>query len=143
MRFCELLIVFDFFIGKDAICISMSREINQLFIFLEQLRKMLEESVEKTSEASALASEIGGEFEQELSTDLDAIQAGLQGLLDDLGSAIDEGKTLWDDEKALESSLRAGLDDEENYKVDAEHIQEEMKENQKERARAASTQSRN
>jgi hypothetical protein len=111
----------------------MSREINQLFIFLEQLRKMLEESEEKTGEASALASEIGGEFEQELSTDLDAIRAVIQGLLDDLGSAIDEGKTLWEDEKALESSLRAGLDDEENYKVDAEHIQDEMRERREER----------
>jgi hypothetical protein len=111
----------------------MSREINQLFIYLEQLRKMLEETGEKTGEASTLAAEIGGEFEQELSTDLDSMQVAIEGLLEDLDSAIDEGKTLWEDEEALESSLRAGLSDEENYKVDAEHIQEEMRENQEKR----------
>jgi hypothetical protein len=52
----------------------MSREINQLFIYLEQLRKLFEETIEKTREASALSAEIGGEFEQELGTDLDSIQ---------------------------------------------------------------------
>jgi len=109
----------------------MSREINKLFIYLEQLRKMLEGTIEKTGEASALAAEIGGEFEQELSTDLDSMQVAIQGLLDDLDSAIDEGKTLWEDAEALESSLRAGLYDEENYKVDAEHIQEEMRQDRK------------
>lgn len=109
----------------------MSREINKLFIYLEQLRKMLEGTIEKAGEASALAAEIGGEFEQELSTDLDSMQVAIQGLLDDLDSAIDEGKTLWEDEEALESSLRAGLYDEENYKVDAEHIQEEMRQDRK------------
>jgi len=31
----------------------------------------------------------------------------------------------------LESSLRSGLDNEENYKVDAEHIQEDIKQDQK------------
>ena len=94
---------------------------------------MLEETVEKTGETSALAAEIGGEFEQELSTDLDSIQVTIQDLLDDLDSAIDEGKTLWEDEKKLESGLRAGLVDEENYKVNAEHIQEEMRQNRKNR----------
>jgi division protein CdvB (Snf7/Vps24/ESCRT-III family) len=125
--------IIDFFIGYDTKCIGMSIEINQLFIYLEQLRKMLEEIEEKIGEASALAVEISGEFEQELSTDLDEMQVSIRGLLDDLDSAIDEGKTLWEDEKALESSLRAGLDDEENYKVDAEHIQEEMRQNRKDR----------
>jgi hypothetical protein len=105
----------------------MSREINQLFIYLEQLRTLFEETIEKTREASALSVEIGGEFEQELGTDLDSIQVATQRLLDDLDSAIDEGKTLWEDNEVLESSLRTGLNDEENYKVDAEHIQEEMK----------------
>jgi hypothetical protein len=109
----------------------MSREINQLFIYLEQLRKLFEVTIEKTREASALSAEIGGEFEQELGTDLDSIQVTTQRLLDDLDSAIDEGKTLWEDKEVLESSLRTGLDDEENYKVDAEHIQEEMKQKQK------------
>jgi regulator of replication initiation timing len=111
----------------------MSRDINKLFVYLEQLRKMLEETVEKTGETSALAAEIGGEFEQELSTDLDSLQVAVQDLLDDLDSAIDEGKTLWKDNEELESSLRSGLIDEENYKVDAEHIQEEMKQDREDR----------
>jgi hypothetical protein len=111
----------------------MSREINQLFIYLGQLRQMLKETGEKTGETSALAAEIGGEFEQELSTDLDSIQVVIEELLDNLDSAIDEGKTLWEDEEALESSLRVGLKDEENYKVDAEHIQDEMRESREER----------
>lgn len=113
----------------------MSGEITHLFINLRQLRKMLEETIEKTGQVSGSAAEIGGEFEQELSTDLDSMQVSLQNLLEDLDSAIDEGKTLWEDEQALESSLRAGLDDEENYKVDAEHIQEEMREDREDKRR--------
>ena len=105
----------------------MSVEITQLLINLEQLQKMIAETIEKTGEASELAAEIGGEFEQELSTDLESMQGSIQNLLDDLDSIIDEGKTLWEDEEALDTSLRAGLTDEENYKVEAEHIQEEMK----------------
>ena len=111
----------------------MSSEINQLFIYLGQLQKMLTETIEKTGEASELAAEIGGEFEQELSTDLESMQASIQNLKDDLDSVIDEGKTLWEDENALDTSLRAGLDDEENYKVDAEHIQEEMRQDREKR----------
>lgn len=109
----------------------MSTEITQLLINLERLQKMIAETIEKTGEASELAAEIGGEFEQELSTDLDSMQGSFQNLLDDLDSVIDEGKTLWEDEEALDTSLRAGLDDEENYKVDSEHIQEEIKRNRK------------
>ena len=109
----------------------MSIEITQLLINLERLQKMITETIEKTGEASELAAEIGGEFEQELSTDLDSMQGSFQSLLDDLDSVIDEGKTLWEDEEALDASLRAGLDDEENYKVDSEHIQEEIKRNRK------------
>ncbi len=103
----------------------MSGEINQLFVALEQLRKLLGDAIDKSNEATGFADEIGREFEQELSTDLDEIQNTLQELLDDLDSSIDEGKTLWADEEYMETSLRDGLDDEENYKVDSEHIQDE------------------
>ncbi len=104
----------------------MSTEINHLFIALEQLRKMIEDSISKADEAADYADEIGGEFEQELSSDLDTLQVTLQEILDELGASIDEGKTLWDDEVSLETSLRDGLDDEENYKIDSEHIQDEL-----------------
>jgi len=111
----------------------MSREINLLFLALEQLRKSLEDTIEKARYATGLAAEIGGEFEQELSTDLDELKTTIEEILDDLDSSIDEGKTLWEDEEALESSLLAGLDDEENYKVDAEHIQEERDQEKEEK----------
>ncbi|MFH1180318.1 MAG: hypothetical protein V1710_08155 [Candidatus Bathyarchaeota archaeon] len=104
----------------------MSGEINQLFVALEQLRKLLGDAIDKANEATGFADEIGGEFEQELSTDLDEIQTTLQELLDDLDTSIDEGKTLWEDEESMETSLRSGLDDEENYKVDSEHVQDEL-----------------
>jgi hypothetical protein len=104
----------------------MSTEIKHLFITLEQLRKMLEDSINKANEASDYADEIGGEFEQELSSDLDTIQESLQEILDELESSIEEGKTLWDDELSLENSLIEGMDDEENYKIDSEHIQDEL-----------------
>jgi hypothetical protein len=97
----------------------MSREINELFISLEQLRRMLEDAWDKAGVASAQAVEIGGEFEQEISTDIDGFQVAIRSVSDDLDVMIDEAKTLWGD---------LGLDNEENYKVDAEHIQEEMRE---------------
>ena len=108
----------------------MSENISQLFIILKQLRKMIEETVEKTGEASKIAVEISGEFEQELSTDLDSLQVELQGHLDDLDSIIDEGETLREDSNLMESSMRSGLVNEENYKTNHESTQEEMKQKQ-------------
>jgi len=108
----------------------MSENIGQLFIILKQLRKMLEETVEKTGKASKIAVEISGEFEQELSTDLDSLQVELQGHLDDLDSIIDEGETLREDSDLMESSMRSGLVNEENYKVNDESTQEEIKQEQ-------------
>ena len=114
---------------------SMSREINLLFLALEQLRKILGDAMDKAVYASGLAAEISGDFEQELSTDLDDMSASIEELLDALDTSIDEGKTLWEDESLLDASLRAGLDDEENYKTDAEHIQDERKQDREERRR--------
>jgi division protein CdvB (Snf7/Vps24/ESCRT-III family) len=113
----------------------MSRTINQLFISLEQLKTAIEDIMDKTRYASSLASEIGGDFEQELSSDLDELRISFEELRDNLDASIDEGKTLWEDEEALESSLRSGLDDEENYKLEAEHIQEERLQDKEEKRR--------
>lgn len=106
----------------------MSSDLNKMFISLEQLKKLLENAHEKAGTASMQGVELGGEFEQETSTDLDGLQVAIQGLMDDLDSIIVEAKTLWEDFDEMEDSLRAGIDDEENYKLDAEHIQEEMRE---------------
>ena len=89
---------------------------------------MLEEAWDKAGIASAQAAEIGGEFEQEISTDVDGIQGSLRSITDDLESMMDEARTLWEDFNEMEKSLRKGLSNEENYKTDAEHIQEEMRE---------------
>jgi len=91
---------------------------------------MLEETVEKTGVASNIAVEISGEFEQESSTDLDMLQVELQRLLDDLDSIIEEGETLRNDSNLMESSMRSGLKNEENYKVNDEDTQEEIKKHQ-------------
>ena len=125
--------LFDPFIEYADQSFFMSREINQLFIALTQLRNSLDDTIDKARYASGLATEIGGEFEQELSTDLEQLRTTIEELLEDLDSSIDEGKTLWEDEEALESSLRAGLDDEENFKVDAEHIQDERDQEKEEK----------
>lgn len=55
----------------------MSGEITQLFVALEQLKKLLGDAIDKANDATGFADEIGGEFEQELSTDLDEIQTTL------------------------------------------------------------------
>ena len=110
----------------------MSNEINQLLRALKELQKLLAASVEKANEASDIASDLGGEFDQEISTDMDTISEKLSEILDDLDSSIEESKTLVDDDNALESSLDAGLDDEENYKIDSERIQEEIEETKEE-----------
>lgn len=41
---------------------------------------------------------------------------------------IGETRTLMEDSELMEESMRVVPDNEENYKVDAEHIQEEMRE---------------
>ena len=106
----------------------MSKEINELFISLKTLRTLLEAAWDKAGIASAQSAEIGGEFEQEISTDIDGVQVSIRAISDDLDSIIDEARTLWGDFDEMEESLRKGLDNEENYKTDAEHIQEEMRE---------------
>ncbi len=106
----------------------MSTEINELFLSLEQLRKMLESAWDKAGIASVQAAEIGGEFEQEVSTDIDGVQVAIRAIADNLDSMIEEARTLGDDFDEMEGSLRKGLENEENYKINAEHIQEEMRE---------------
>jgi hypothetical protein len=106
----------------------MSTEIIDLFLSLKQLRQMLEEAWDRAGIASDQAAEIGGEFEQEISTDLDGVQGSVRTITEDLDSMMDEARTLWDDFDEMEASLRKGLSNEENYKTDAEHIQEEMRE---------------
>jgi len=104
----------------------MSDEIYRLFAILDKLRLTLRNSINMAEEASGYADKIGGEFQQELGTDLDDIQESLQGLLDELDESIEEANTLRDDFESMETSLRAGLDDEEEYKVESERIQEEI-----------------
>lgn len=55
-------------------------------------------------------------------------------VIDDLDAALEEGKTLREDHIELEMKLRAGLDDEENYKINAEHIQEERRQEREEKS---------
>ena len=106
----------------------MSSEINKLFKILKELQNLLNNSIDKAGEASELAEELSGEFDQEISTDMEAIQQNLRNMLDDLDSSYEEARTLLDDERVMEKSLMAGLDDEENYKTDSERIQEEIDE---------------
>ena len=111
----------------------MSDEIYRLFAILDKLRLTLRNSINMAEEASGYADKIGGEFQQELGTDLDDIQESLQELLDELDESIEEAKTLRDDFMCMETSLRAGLDDEEEYKVESERIQEEIKQEKEEK----------
>ena len=106
----------------------MSSVIEQFMLKLEQLKRDMEASWEKTGEASVMAFELDGEFRQEISTDLDGLQVSLMELVDNLNSVIDEARTLGEDSELMEESMRIVPDNEENYKVDAEHIQEEMRE---------------
>ncbi len=55
-------------------------------------------------------------------------------VIDDLDAALEEGKTLREDHIELEMKLRARLDDEENYKINAEHIQEERRQEREEKS---------
>jgi len=106
----------------------MSSKIEQLILKLEQLKSDLEASWEKTGEASSIAFELDGEFRQEISTDLDGLQIQLRELANNLGTVIDETRTLVEDWELMEESMKVVPENEENYKVEAEHIQEEMRE---------------
>jgi len=105
----------------------MSRETDQLFKSLNQLSETLAAAIDKAKEAAYFADELGGEFMQELGTDLADLQVSLRELLNTLDDSIEEGKTLRDDLKAMETSLRVPIDDEENYKINSERIQNEIK----------------
>ncbi len=106
----------------------MSSEIEQFMLKLAQLKSDLEASWEKTGEVSAMAFDLDGEFRQEISTDLDGLQGSLREMADNLDTVIGEARTLMEDSDLMEESMRIVSDNEENYKVDAEHIQEEMRE---------------
>ena len=106
----------------------MSSEIEQFMLKLAQLKSDLESSWEKIGEASYMAFELDGEFRQEISTDLDGLQGSLREMADNLDTVIGEARTLMEDSDLMEESMRIVSDNEENYKVDAEHIQEEMRE---------------
>ncbi len=110
----------------------MSRETDQLFKSLNQLSETLAASIDKAKEAAVFADELGGEFMQELGTDIADLQVSLRELLNTLDDSIEEGKTLRDDFKAMETSLRVSIDDEENYKVNSERIQDEIKQEKEE-----------
>jgi hypothetical protein len=111
----------------------MSTETDRLFKSLSHLREMLAAAIDETKEAAVFADDLGGEFMQELGTDLADLQVSLRDLLNTLDDSIAEGKTLRDDLKAMETSLRIPIDDEENYKVDSERIQDEIKEEEVEK----------
>ncbi|MBT3284119.1 hypothetical protein HN807_01890 [Candidatus Bathyarchaeota archaeon] len=95
---------------------------------LMQLKSDLEASWEKTREASALAYQLDGEFRQEVSTDLDGFQGTLRELADNLDTVIEEVRTLGMSSELMKKSMRIISDNEESYKVDIEHIQDEMRE---------------
>ncbi|MBT4319754.1 hypothetical protein HOD50_03935, partial [Candidatus Bathyarchaeota archaeon] len=81
-----------------------------------------------TREASALAYQLDGEFRQEVSTDLDGFQGTLRELADNLDTVIEEVRTLGMSSELMKKSMRIISDNEESYKVDIEHIQDEMRE---------------
>jgi len=105
----------------------MSRETDHLFKSLNNLREMLAAAIDEAKEAAVFADDLGGEFMQELGTDLTDLQVSLRELLNTLDDSIEEGKTLRDDFKVMEASLRIPIEDEENYKVNSERIQDEIK----------------
>ncbi len=113
----------------------MSADVNLLFISLEQLRLSLENSWEKAVEAAERAAELSGEWEQEIATDMDGYVVRISDLIDDLDDIIEEGKSLWEDWELHEGALRATGGDEERGKWDAEHIQEEMREDRERKHR--------
>lgn len=106
----------------------MSSELEYLMLNLMQLKSDLEASWEKTREASALAYQLDGEFRQEVSTDLDGFQGTLRELADNLDTVIEEVRTLGMSSELMKKSMRIISDNEESYKVDIEHIQDEMRE---------------
>jgi hypothetical protein len=116
----------------------MSSESNQLIHQLEELRKSLQSSIDHAIEAASIATELGGEFQQEITSDLDEIQINVQEQIDHIDAIIDEAKTLQNDEQELELNLRAGIDDEENYKINSEHIQEERIQEREEKRESTS-----
>jgi hypothetical protein len=115
----------------------MSREINELFIVLEELRGVLETALDKSNEASLMSTELSGEWQEDFATHLDDISVRIRQLTVDMDGLIDEGKTIWDDWEEDEEVLRKPEDDEEENKYNAEHIQEEMRENREEEERKA------
>jgi hypothetical protein len=115
----------------------MSREINELFIVLEELRGALEMALDKSNEASLMATDLSGEWQEDFAIHLDDISVRIRQLSVDMDGLIDEGKTIWDDWEADEEELREPEDDEEENKYNAEHIQEEMRENREEEERKA------
>jgi len=108
-------------------------KVKNLFLELDSLDSLLRKVINKTRFITNVTSEIGGEIEQELGTDILELESAIEILLEDLESIISEGKTLRNDNEELESGLRAGLKDEENYKIEAEHIQEERLQEREER----------
>jgi len=108
-------------------------KVKNLFLELDSLDSLLRKVINKTRFIANVTSEIGGEIEQELGTDISELESAIEILLEDLESIISEGKTLRNDNEELESGLRAGLKDEENYKIEAEHIQEERLQEREER----------
>ena len=106
----------------------MSREINKLFTSFDELRKLLYASIDKAGESSELAEELSGDFDQEISTDLEALQMKLSSILEELDVTYDEARVLWDDERQLEKGLRSEPDDEDNPKTKLGQIREAVEE---------------
>lgn len=75
-----------------------------------------------------MAAELSGDWEQDLANDLDELSIKIHDLIYELEGTIEEGKTLIEEWESEEETLRDSGDDEEYKKMDAEHIQEEMRE---------------
>jgi hypothetical protein len=123
---------FVLFIDYKMNDLIMSREINLMFIALEELREALEKALDKSNEVSLIATDLSGEWEEDFATHFDDISVRIRELTDDMDNLIEEGKSIWDDWKSDEKELRKPEDDEEEGKFDSEHIQEEMEEQKEE-----------
>jgi len=104
----------------------MSEDISELIVELNQLLDVIDEAKNRTIELSLRMRHIGGEFEQEVSIDLESFNTRLQDIWNDMDVVLQEAKTLQNDREELNANLQKGIQDEENYKIEVERMQERI-----------------